>query len=326
LEARAVLAAIVLERNDRSLLRDRLQAAFALLEKTRYVPTLSKYRSWAARLCGEALKLGIETCNVRNLVRQLSLRAPSIDLEAWPWPVRVYTLGRFRVLVDDRPLLFSHKTPKKPIALLKALIALGGRGVALDQIVDAVWPEEEGDSAHDACELALHRLRKLLGGPETVQLVDNRLSLNPELVWTDVAAFEQALSAEDVHTPEDNAVGCALSFYQGDFLAGETNAPWAAPARERLRGKFVHQVERQGQFLEEVERRDEAITFYLRGIDADPLAEAFYQGLMRCYQAQGKVAEALSMYRRLKQILSITLGITPSLVTETMARSLRASQ
>jgi DNA-binding SARP family transcriptional activator len=70
-------------------------------------------------------------------------------------------------------------------------------------------------------------------------------------------------------------------------------------------------------------RWDDAISWCLRGIDADPIAEAFYQGLMRCHQAQGRTAEGLSAYRRLRQTLSITLGVAPSPSTEAVARELR---
>jgi DNA-binding SARP family transcriptional activator len=45
---------------------------------------------------------------------------------------------------------------------------------------------------------------------------------------------------------------------------------------------------------------------------------------MRCYAAQGRPAEALSVFRRLSQTLSVTLGIKPSLATEALARQLMA--
>lgn len=56
---------------------------------------------------------------------------------------------------------------------------------------------------------------------------------------------------------------------------------------------------------------DGAVKCYLNGVDADPIVEPFYQGLMRCYERMGKRAEAFSAYRRLKQTLSIVLGIPP---------------
>jgi two-component SAPR family response regulator len=114
-----------------------------------------------------------------------------------------------------------------------------------------------------------------------------------------------------------------LSLYRGDFLPGEPGAPWTAPTRERLRGKFMHQLERHGRHFENTKRWDEAVSWYLRGIDADPFAETFYLGLMRCHQAQGRIAEALSAYRRLRQTLSIALGISPSSSVEAVARELQ---
>jgi pentatricopeptide repeat protein len=60
----------------------------------------------------------------------------------------------------------------------------------------------------------------------------------------------------------------------------------------------------------------------MRGLDADELAESFYQGLMRCHQRLGRPAEALSVYRRLRQTFSVVLGIKPSAETEEMVRLL----
>ncbi|MBX9965042.1 MAG: bacterial transcriptional activator domain-containing protein, partial [Burkholderiales bacterium] len=53
------------------------------------------------------------------------------------------------------------------------------------------------------------------------------------------------------------------------------------------------------------------------------LAESFHQGLMRCYQALGRHAEGMSVYRRLRQTLSLTLGIVPSERSQALARALQ---
>lgn len=52
------------------------------------------------------------------------------------------------------------------------------------------------------------------------------------------------------------------------------------------------------------------------------MAESFYQGLMRCYAASGKPAEALGVYRRLRQTLSVVLGVAPSAASESLHRQL----
>lgn len=93
--------------------------------------------------------------------------------------------------------------------------------------------------------------------------------------------------------------------------------------RERLRAKFVHALVRLGQQLEARERYEESIGWYLKGLDTDPIVEPFYQGLMRCYEKLDRRPEALSAYRRLKQTLSVSLGMLPSPTTERLWRELR---
>ena len=54
------------------------------------------------------------------------------------------------MLVDDRPLTFFQKIPRKPLALLKAIVALGRPDVRAERLMDALWPQEPGDTAHEA--------------------------------------------------------------------------------------------------------------------------------------------------------------------------------
>ena len=58
-------------------------------------------------------------------------------------------------------------------------------------------------------------------------------------------------------------------------------------------------------------------------IDADPVIEQFYQGLMRCYTVLERRSEALSAYQRLKRMLSISLGVAPSAQTERLYQTLK---
>ena len=66
----------------------------------------------------------------------------------------------------------------------------------------------------------------------------------------------------------------------------------------------------------------EAVQCYEQALAADQLAENFYQGLMRCHIALNRPAEGLSVYRKMRQALSIVLGIEPSSHSQTLARQL----
>ena len=46
---------------------------------------------------------------------------------------------------------------------MQALIAFGGTEVSAGVLIDALWPDSEGDAAYHALECALYRLRQLFG-------------------------------------------------------------------------------------------------------------------------------------------------------------------
>jgi DNA-binding SARP family transcriptional activator len=228
----------------------------------------------------------------------------------------VYTLGLVQILVDGKALTFGHKAPKRPIAVLKALVAMGCTRVPEQRLADVLWPDEEGDRALGALEVALRRLRELLGVFEAVVVTQGTVSLNRELVWCDVEVFEEMLGG-----PTD-LLERGLGLYHGEFLPEDGNAPWAVSTRERLRRKFVHGIEVLGRHMEADQKYAQAIELYLRGLDADPLAEALYQGLMRCHLSSRRKAEGLNVFRRLRQTLSVMLGVAPSPETERIHRAL----
>jgi ATP/maltotriose-dependent transcriptional regulator MalT/DNA-binding SARP family transcriptional activator len=277
------------------------------------------------RLFAAALEADVETDYVNHLIRRNKVRAPSPEARNWPWPVSVHTLGRFEVLRDDVPLAFARKAPKKPLQLLKALIAFGGTDVPEQKLTDALWPDEAGDSAHNSFSVALTRLRKLLGDADAIGQAGGRVSLNRDLVWVDAGAFERAFGDAEAAegTSSEVSLQRAIDHYRGSFLPDDTGEHWTVSARERLRSRFIAGLSGLAQRYEQGDQIEPAISLYRRGIETDELAEDFYRGLMRCYRAREERAEALAVYRRLKQILSVILGIGPSPATEQLARELR---
>jgi DNA-binding SARP family transcriptional activator len=269
-------------------------------------------------MCGEALSAGIEPDYVRSLIRRFGLRSPSPEQEAWPWPLKIYTLGRFEILREAHMLAFLHKAPRKQLLVLKALLAFGGRDVPARRITDAIWPDEDGDASWRALGVNLARLRTLLGSQDAITVSDERISLNPDRCWWDARAFER-LCGEDSAGLRDADL---LALYRGPFLSGDSDQPWTVPLRERLRTRFVRYLQRRAARLEAEGAWAGAAELYLRGIETEDLAEDLYQGLMRCYRELGRPAEGLAVYRRLRQTLSVVLGIAPTAQSEALYRSL----
>lgn len=280
-------------------------------------------------LLAEALAAGIDTDHAVRLIRRFQLRPPGEETPGWPWPLEVRTFGRFEIRRDGEPLVYSRKSPKKTLALLKAMLALGAGTVSEQRLMDTLWPDEEGDAAANSLAATVLRLRTLLGDPAAVVQHGGKLGLDRTRVWVDLFAFERALVAADASAHAHDAgepahLQQALSYYEGAFLAGDEAEPWSVATRERLRGRFIHALGRHAEALEAEGDHAAAVLAYLRGLDADAAVESFYQGLMRCHDKLGRRGEAIGAYLRMKQILSITLGLPPSAASERLYQSLRA--
>jgi two-component SAPR family response regulator len=275
-----------------------------------------------AELCKEALKDGIERDYVRELIRRRNLipKVPPVELEEWPWPLKVFTLGRFEILIDDRPLHFSGKAQQKPLELLKAILSFGGQDVGQDQLSDSLWPDAEGDNAQRSLITNIHRLRKLIGYEKAIRFQNRRLSLDPHCWWVDVWKVEKLMKKVEEtvklgHGGVDrisSLIEDTLSLYKGAFLTGETSPSFLLSLRERLRKKFIHMHELAGAFYEDMGEWKMAVQIYFNALEVDDLSEEFYQRLMICYRNQGRLAEARAVYERCRTVLEGVLGITPS--------------
>lgn len=217
------------------------------------------------RLCAAALDADIEVEYIQTLIRKRGL-LPDLTTtpsERWPWPVKVYTLGRFGLVVDDQPVTFGRKAQRKPLELLKILIAWGGRDVSQAQIADALWPDADGDAAQQTLATTLHRLRRLLGHEHALSVRDGRLSLDPRYCWVDIWCLERRISQTLTWVREANGGSAALGdlatatdsllrAYRGPFL-GQDPEFWAIQARDHLRGRYLTCLDELGAYWEQME-------------------------------------------------------------------------
>ena len=105
-----------LERNDDAAAIAPLRKGLQVGRETGLFGASLRMQDMFTKVSAKALEEGIEVDYVRELIRRNRL-APdpaNPDLEQWPWPVKVYTLGRFGILVDDRPVEFGRKVQQKP--------------------------------------------------------------------------------------------------------------------------------------------------------------------------------------------------------------------
>lgn len=274
-----------------------------------------------SRLFAAALEAGIETDYVRRFITHRNVVPDSPEVAGWPWPIRIYTLGHFRVWLDGQPIERSRKVQRRVLNLLQAIVAFGGEGVGRERLVEALWPDAEGDAARDAFEVTLHRLRKLLGRDDAVSLALGRVSLNPEIVWVDSLAFDRIVNDTDRFEAErvsaaklGQAFERGLRLYAGHFLAHEDDLPCMLACRERLRSRFQRLTLRAAECDESSER---VISRLRRALELEPGAETLVRALMSRLAEAGRYTEAQEVYRRCERLLAQTLGARPA--TETVS-------
>jgi len=336
-------AQFAMDKDDEAQCLESIRKAMALGKEQEYFTMVFFWlpHVWS-KLCAKALENGIETDYVKDLIRKLNLfpHAPSLEIESWPYPLKIYTLGRFGVIKDEKPLKFSGKVQQKPLFLLKAILSFGGREVSEEQLSDALWPDAAGDVAHISFKTNLHRLRQLIGHEEAVQLKERRITLDHRYMWVDAWAFQRAegkagkiykqleegeIKKQDRDEFEKEMIRLsekAVDLYKGDFLTGDSMEPWTVHTREKLKDKFIQLILKLCRYYERAGQWEKAITYCQRGLEIDDISEEFYQRLMRCYQKIGRSADAVAVYNRCCKTLAAVIGVEPSQKTAAIYKSI----
>lgn len=298
-------------------LADHLRVAREAGVYTSYVPKPGLLE----RVAAAALEAGVEVEYARELIRRNRLRPgpEGADLDQWPWPVKVYTLGGFELHREGEPVSFPRKVQQRPLLLLKTLVALGGRDVPEERLADALWPEADGDLAHQSFTAALHRLRQLLGTDESCVLKGGRLTLSESVCWVDAWAFERRLARPGEGSPSGNGAAQraeklerALSLYRGPFLLGESDGDAVSAMRARLQRAFLRGAEELGGIRERGKDWERAIACYRRAVEADECSEPFVRRLIACCLRIGREVEARAVFESYARTLAASGRGQPS--------------
>ncbi|MCO8273727.1 winged helix-turn-helix domain-containing protein [Actinoplanes sp. TRM 88003] len=206
--------------------------------------------------------------------------------------------------------------PGKPKLLLAVLVSRLNESVTVPELVDALWGEQPPASAVENLRSYVHRLRRQLGHDTLVREgVTYCLVAEPSTV--DARQFEAGIAAAD------DAVGRGeLEEARDRFrtaLSGWKSRPFGALAEERALTAYVMRLE---EFrLSALERSFEVeldlgagagITVELTVLTSEnPYRERLHGQLMRALSGAGRKADALKVYRDLRETLVADLGIEP---------------
>lgn len=218
--------------------------------------------------------------------------------------IKIFTLGRFLIVSDGKPIEFMRKLPRKQLALLKALIAREGRDVDEIALCKLLWKDIEGDYAHHSLATTLYRLRKLLGEPRAIRFREGQVSLDSRYCWVDAWDFNHVLM--DVETLcRDEVVKIeqyrdlyfqANALYQGNFLADEKEQTPVISLRDSLQRRYQHCLYQVGIVFREQGHYEIASNFFQQGLELNEFAEECYWQLMICYAYMERRTDAIRTF------------------------------
>jgi ATP/maltotriose-dependent transcriptional regulator MalT/DNA-binding SARP family transcriptional activator len=299
-----------------------LKAAFADAAKNGLMMPLGLSRERLAGLLSEAIRADIETELVTALVQRLQLTPAPDHLvgQAWPWPIKLITLGRFAMVVDDRRLAVSKKTPKKPLELLTVLICQKGRPIDRESVMDQLWPDADGDRAVQNLNTTLHRLRKLLCKDEAVTLENGRLALNQRLCWVDAWHFEAMVEKARSDPSAQNRIDWlsrSIDLYQGAFYGSRGDVEKGIWYAHRLKSLWVDAMLTLSRLYIEKKQVDRSKDLLQQALAVDDSIEPIYQELIGLLHDQGRFSEAQLVLNRCRRVMS-DLGLVPTEATRSL--------
>lgn len=246
--------------------------------------------------------------------------------------VMVRLLGRFTVTVDGRTV--DTSSSRRTRNVLAYLLAHRRTPVARDVLMDAFWPRAAPEAARNSVHVALTGVRAALRAaagdlPLVERWHDTYRIADGVQVWVDVEDFAEACRlgrrAEREGRPEEarRAYELADQLYEGDFLADDPFAEWAAAHRESLRLQLLDAQSRLLDLYLAAHDVGAAALLARRVLAADPCNEPVHRRLMACYARAGQVHLALAQYQRCAETLWTQLRVRPTAETSALYRRLR---
>ncbi|ROO84608.1 putative ATPase [Actinocorallia herbida] len=196
-------------------------------------------------------------------------------------------------------------------ALLGVLLLEAGRVVPAEALIDALYGEEPPESAANALQARVSRLRRALEGTAEIARVPGGYRLAVEPGDVDAHHFRALLGEASGLPPADRLplLDRALALWRGPALADVPALRGHAAALEEARASAV---EERGAALLAVGLAAEAVAPLRALVRAEPLRERARALLMRALYGAGRQGEALEVFDEGRRILADELGADPS--------------
>lgn len=232
--------------------------------------------------------------------------------------LEIITMSKFEIVWSGKPLVKWRS--KKTRELAAFLVYRQGRQVSKEQLIEALWPDHDLNTATNQLYKNIHYIRKTLeesGVDKDLIRLEGKycLSIGPE-VQQDSLVFSSAASNTNKNISLDD-LKTIEKLYHGDFLEGEGGL-WAHPERSRLLGLYNTLVVKLSEKYIERVQYEKAEDILIKAFNNSPCDECITLSLLKMYKSTRQNSKAAKHLGSYTNILHRELGVEPSDHIKTM--------
>jgi DNA-binding SARP family transcriptional activator len=239
-----------------------------------------------------------------------------------PAPLRILALGKFEVWRGARLIEKRALRTRRADELLGLLLVSPGHSLSRDQIVEALWPEQEPAAVQMRFHHATSTLRRALE-PDLPDKFPSR--------YLDIETGQVTL-----HLPPGSSIDFeifeqrvrqglwqeAVALYHGDLFPHALYADWAVAPRESLSQLYLRALLEMAQAQWAANHPQKVLNACRRILAREPWQEQAALLGMRACLALNDRAGALRLYRKLASALEHDLNAEPQEELQALYRSL----
>ncbi|WP_433222119.1 ATP-binding protein [Dactylosporangium sp. CS-047395] len=241
--------------------------------------------------------------------------------------VYLEVLGPLRLWRDGAEL---DPGPRQQAYLLALLLARAGRPTSTGELIDLIWGDEAPASALNVIHKYVGALRRtlepLLPARETGSFLHRRgnaylFTAEPDRL--DLLAFRRLVAAAGAEPHPETALGHlagALALWRGPAGNGVAGGTGAASVFAALDDEFYAACTSAAELAVATGRPEPVLPALRLAASMAPFHEPVQAGLVAALGAAGLQAEALSVYRTVRDRLADELGIDPGPALEAAHR------
>ena len=205
----------------------------------------------------------------------------------------------------------------KPRQVLEMLASSVGTPISKDRLVEQLWGDHPPRTYNATMESYISMLRRRMGGSRgrrsPLTTTSTGYLLDATQVNVDVDEFRRLVQPVPGVHPELALARIeeALQLANGEVIASEPYAEWAADERRGFQGEYLQACNRAAAYALEIARPHVTVEMARRAVGLDEMSETSWQLLIRGLAATGARSEALRAYLDLRRTLVDGLGTEP---------------